>query len=161
MSLLPQLNPPWWLSHQSPAEVSWCSPPPVILSQTAHRTRTHTRHTDPHGTRDTHTEPHETNTRDTHTVSQAKYIELSCVRGIVSWFIDLLGSGTCMLATSVAVRVVYQGPLSCSRHRHAAIQANAELTGLQSSSRIFLPHARAAAVAPSASRALLVRTDRP
>ena len=128
MSLLPQLNPPWWLSHQSPAEVSWCSPPPVILSRTAHRTRTHTRHTDPHGTRDTHTEPHGTSTRDTHTMYSSLHIKLSCVCGTVSWFISPMGCGVCMLATSVNDGVVSYGPLG-TRHEHADTQANAELTG--------------------------------
>ena len=76
---------------------------PVILSRFAHRTWTHTRPQDPHETRDKHTEPHETSTRDKHTIPQAKHIELSCVRGIASWFISLVGCSVCMLATSVAV----------------------------------------------------------
>ena len=128
LSLLPQLNPPWWLSHQSPAEVSWCSPPPVILSRTAHRTRTHTRHTDPHGTRDMHTEPHGTSTRDTHTMFSSLHIKLSCVCGLVSWFISPVGFGVRMLATSVKGGAIPHGHLG-TRHEHADIQANAELTG--------------------------------
>ena len=118
MSLLPQLNLPWWLSHQSPAEVSWCSPPPVILSRTAHRTRTHTRHTDPNGTRDTHTEPHGTSTRDAHTMFSSLHIEPSYVCGIVSCLISPVGYGVCMLATSVNSGAVPHGHLG-TRHEHA------------------------------------------
>ena len=76
---------------------------PGHLQPVRTRTWTHTRPQDPHETRDKHTEPHETSTRDKHTIPQAKHIELSCVRGIVSWFMSLMGCGVCMLAASVAV----------------------------------------------------------
>ena len=129
MSLLPQLNPPWWLSHQSPAEVSWCSPPPVILSRTAHRTWTHTRHTDPHGTQDTHTEPHGTSTRDAHKGYSSLHIKLSCVCGIVSCLISPVGCGDCMLATSVNSYAIPHGHLG-TRREHADIQAKRRAHGM-------------------------------
>ena len=47
------------------------SPPPANISRSAHRTRTHTGQTDPHGTRNMHTEPHGTSTRDAHKGPQA------------------------------------------------------------------------------------------
>ena len=98
------------------------SPPPANLSRSAHQTWTHTRQTDPHGTRDKHTEPHETSTRDAHKVPQAPHIKLSRVCGIVSCLISLLGYSVCMLAIFVRVCVVPCDPIG-SRHEHAAIQA--------------------------------------
>ena len=122
----PQLNPPWWLSHQSPAEVSWCSPPPVILSRTAHRTWTHTRHTDPNGTRNTHTEPHGTSTRDAHTMYSSLHIELSCVCGTVSC---LLSPVAMVFACPLLLSTVVRSPMTILAHGISMLtyRLNAEL----------------------------------
>ena len=99
------------------------SPPPVILSRTAHRTRTHTRRRDPHVTRDKHAEPHETSLK-THTQTRfsSLHIKLSYVCGTVSYLISLLGCRVCMLATSprVAWSLV---ALSAHGVEHVVIQA--------------------------------------
>ena len=102
--------------------------------------------------------------RRTHNFLKLTYQALMCLRHCLmvhkphGLWCFVVFCGVCMLATSVKGGVLPHGHLG-TRHEHADIQANAELTG--SSSRIFIPHVRATAVVPSTSRALLVRTDRP
>ena len=142
----------------TPVEVSCAHLPLPTSAWSTHRTRTHTGQTDPHGTRDTHTEPHGTSTRDTHTMYSSLHIKLSCVCGIVSCLISPVGSVICMLAASVNVCAVLCGPLAHGMSMRPYRQ-DAEVTG--DLPHIVTLHARAVAVAPSASRALLARTDKP
>ena len=151
-----QTKSPLAFLSPTPVEVSCAHLPPANISRSTHRTRTHTGQADPRGTRDTHTEPHGTSTRDTHTMYSSLHIKLSCVCGIVSCLISPVDSIVCTLATSVNVCAVLRGPLAhgMSMRPYRLTQSSRE-----ASIETALALARAADMVSHRSRVILEMTD--
>ena len=124
MSPLPKLNPPLSFLPLTPAEVSCAhlpgQPQPV-------RTPDVDSHQANGPTRDKHAEPHGTSTRDTHNVLKLAHQALMCLRYCL---LSHKPRGQYCLHARYFCQCLRCAPWPFgSRHEHAAIQANAELTG--------------------------------